>query len=138
LFTPNPYPASTNLGWLKIPFLRGLSDFGTRLGLGMRRPDHLRHTQTGEDEKLEGPASTYPVHFLKPRVALFSWRRQLLAAGEHFLRMNAWWSQPPEGLIRLAFVGGMIWAVGQSRHPPGIAYHGAEHKTINAYEPGPS
>jgi uncharacterized protein YqhQ len=42
-----------------------------------------------------------------------------------------------EGLIRLTFVLGYVWAVG---HLPDIrrvfAYHGAEHKTVHAYEHG--
>lgn len=42
-----------------------------------------------------------------------------------------------EGLIRLVFVLGYVWAVG---HLPDIrrvfAYHGAEHKTVHAYEHG--
>ena len=42
-----------------------------------------------------------------------------------------------EGLVRLAMVIGYIWAIG---HIPDVkrlfGYHGAEHKTINAYEAG--
>jgi uncharacterized protein YqhQ len=42
-----------------------------------------------------------------------------------------------EGIVRLVLVVGYIWAVG---YMPDIrrvfAYHGAEHKTINAYEGG--
>jgi uncharacterized protein YqhQ len=42
-----------------------------------------------------------------------------------------------EGIVRLVLVIGYVWAIG---HMPDIervfAYHGAEHKTINAYESG--
>ena len=48
-----------------------------------------------------------------------------------------WASNVLEGGIRLAFLLGYIWAIGRV---PEIArvfgYHGAEHKTINAYEAG--
>jgi uncharacterized protein YqhQ len=51
--------------------------------------------------------------------------------------MNAWWSNLLEGLIRLALLVGYIWAVGQIPDIRRVfAYHGAEHKTINAYEAG--
>jgi uncharacterized protein YqhQ len=48
-----------------------------------------------------------------------------------------WISSLLEGIVRLLLIVGYIWAVG---HLPDIrrvfAYHGAEHKTINAYEAG--
>src|SRR5512136_625523 len=40
----------------KIPFLRGLVLLWDALGLGMRALTLSANTQTGEDEKLEGPA----------------------------------------------------------------------------------
>ncbi len=56
---------------------------------------------------------------------------------EHFLHWNAWWSNLVEGILRLFMLVGYIWAIG---FMPDIArvfaYHGAEHKTINAYEAG--
>ncbi len=42
-----------------------------------------------------------------------------------------------EGVIRLGLVVGYIWAVGRAPEIRRVyAYHGAEHKTINAYEAG--
>jgi uncharacterized protein YqhQ len=50
---------------------------------------------------------------------------------------SAWMSNVLEGSIRLALLLGYIWGIGRV---PAIArvfgYHGAEHKTINAYEAG--
>ncbi|RPJ24214.1 MAG: DUF1385 domain-containing protein, partial [Chloroflexi bacterium] len=40
----------------KIPFLRGVIVLWDALGLGMRALTLSANTQTGEDEKLEGPA----------------------------------------------------------------------------------
>src|SRR5262249_30662991 len=42
-----------------------------------------------------------------------------------------------EGLLRLGLVAGYIWLVGQTDQGNRLfSYHGAEHKTINAYEAG--
>src|SRR5262249_36599538 len=42
-----------------------------------------------------------------------------------------------EGLIRLGLVVGYIYAVGQTKEGSRLfAYHGAEHKTVNALEAG--
>jgi uncharacterized protein YqhQ len=123
----------------KIPFLRGLVVLWDALGLGMRALTISANTQTGEDEKLEGPvlyltlgislALGIGLFFLAPAAA-----GQLT---ERFLHLNAWWSNLAEGLVRLALLVGYIWAVGRIPDIRRVfAYHGAEHKTINAYEAG--
>jgi uncharacterized protein YqhQ len=56
---------------------------------------------------------------------------------ERFLGFNSWRGNVLEGIIRLAFLIGYIWAVGQVPDIRRVfAYHGAEHKTINAFEAG--
>jgi len=56
---------------------------------------------------------------------------------ERFLGWNAWWSNLIEGVIRLLLLVGYIWAVGLLPDIKRVfSYHGAEHKTINAYEAG--
>ncbi len=123
----------------RIPFLRGLLVLWDSLGLGMRALTLSANTQTGEEEKIEGPALylTLGVSLLFG-VALFF----LLPAGvgqlsERFLGLNAWWSNVVEGILRLFLLVGYIWGIG---FMPDIrrvfAYHGAEHKAINAYEAG--
>ena len=121
----------------KIPFLRGSVMLWDALGLGMRALTISANTQTGEDEKLEGPALYATLglslafgvglFFLAPAVA-----GQLT---ENFLGWNAWWGNVAEGVIRLLLLIGYIWAVGRIPEIARVfAYHGAEHKTINAYE----
>ncbi len=123
----------------KIPFLRGLVMLWDALGLGMHALTDSANMQSGEDEKLEGPALylTIGLTFLFA-IAIFF----LVPAGvgwltEHFLHWYAWWSNLVEGILRLAMLVGYIWAIG---FMPDIArvfaYHGAEHKTINAFEAG--
>lgn len=123
----------------KIPFLRGLVMLWDALGLGMRALTISANTQTGEEERIEGPA-LYVTLFLS--LALGIGLFFLLPAGagqlaEHYLGMNSWWSNLLEGLVRLLLLIGYIWAIS---FVPDIrrvfAYHGAEHKTINAFEAG--
>jgi len=123
----------------KTPFLRGIILLWDALGLGMRALTISANTQTGEDEKLEG----WPLYLtigvsLTLGIGLFF----LLPAGvgslaEHLLGWNVWWNNLLEGVVRLLLLVGYIWAIG---FMPDIkrlfGYHGAEHKTINAYEAG--
>src|SRR5512142_866889 len=123
----------------KIPFVRGVILLWDALGLGMRALTIAANTQTGEDEKLEGPALYITLGFaLLFGIGLFF----LLPAGlgsltERFLGFSVWWSNVVEGILRLALLVGYIWLIG---FMPDIrrlfGYHGAEHKTINAYEAG--
>jgi uncharacterized protein YqhQ len=124
---------------VKIPFVRGIVGLWDALGLGMRALTISANTQTGEDEKLEGPALYLTLFIsLSIGVALFFLAPAAVGQlGEHFLRINSWWSNLMEGLIRLALLVGYIWAVGLIPDIRRVfAYHGAEHKTINAYEDG--
>jgi uncharacterized protein YqhQ len=123
----------------KIPFLRGIIMLWDALGLGMHALTVSANTQTGEDEKLEGwPLFLTITVSLTLGVGLFF----LLPAGvgslaEHFLGWNVWWNNLLEGLIRLLLLVGYIWAIGLMPDIKRLfAYHGAEHKTINAYEAG--
>ncbi len=123
----------------RIPFLRGLVLLWDSLGLGMRFLTLSANLQTGEDEKLEGPALYLTLGLtLLLAVGIFF----LAPAGvgwlsERFLHWNAWWSNLVEGLIRLLFLIGYVWAIGFAPDIRRVfCYHGAEHKTINAYEAG--
>ncbi|HMZ06406.1 MAG TPA: DUF1385 domain-containing protein [Anaerolineales bacterium] len=126
----------------KIPFLRGVILLWDALGLGMRALTLSANTQTGEDEKLEGPALYLTLGLsLTFGIGLFF----LLPAGiggwvEHGFAQTTsalWLGNLVEGLLRLLILIGYIWAIG---FMPDIKrvfqYHGAEHKTINAYEAG--
>jgi uncharacterized protein YqhQ len=123
----------------KIPFLRGLIGLWDSLGLGMRALTISANLQTGDEQKLEGPALYLTIGFsLVIGIGLFflapAWIGQL---SEKLLGLNAWWSNLIEGLIRLVLLVLYVWGIGQL---PDIArlfaYHGAEHKTINAFEAG--
>ena len=126
----------------KMPFLRGVILLWDALGLGMRALTLSANTQTGEDEKLEGPALYLTLALsLTFGIGLFF----LLPAGiggwvEHWMSQTntaIWVGNLVEGVLRLLILIGYIWGIG---FMPDIRrvfqYHGAEHKTINAYEAG--
>ncbi len=146
-------------GIAKIPFLRGVILLWDALGLGMRALTLSANTQTGEDEKLEGAplyltlgvslAFGIGLFFLLP-AALGGWVEGLFvpaAGGGGVMPAPAlqtvatnsglWIGNLVEGVIKLALLIGYIWAIG---FMPDIkrlfGYHGAEHKTINAFEAG--
>ncbi len=49
----------------------------------------------------------------------------------------AWWGNLFEGVLRLGLLVGYIWLIGRMADIQRVfAYHGAEHKTINAFEAG--
>jgi uncharacterized protein YqhQ len=123
----------------KIPFLRGLIMLWDSLGLGMRALTDSANLQSGEDEKLEGPALylTLGLTFLVAIAIFFLAPAGVGWLSERFLHWSAWWSNLLEGILRLLLLLGYLWAIGFAPDIARVfAYHGAEHKTINAYEAG--
>lgn len=123
----------------KIPFLRGVILLWDALGLGIRALTLSANTQTGEDEKLEGPALYLTLGIsLTLGIGLFFLLPAVLGGlAERYLDWNPWLANLLEGIVRLILLIGYIWAIG---FMPDIrrlfGYHGAEHKTINAFEAG--
>jgi uncharacterized protein YqhQ len=127
-------------GIAKVPFLRGLIILWDSLILGMKYISISANYQAeSEDEKIEGGSLTLTVLLsIALAVGLFfilpTFLAELLAK---LLHSSALGTNVIEGLVRLVILVGYIWVIGLS---PDIArvfsYHGAEHKTINAYEDG--
>jgi len=123
--------------WMKIPFLRGLVGLWDALILGIRFLTISANTQTGENEKLEG----FPLYLTLASSLLIGIGVFFLApAGvgqltETYLGWTSFASNLLEGILRLILLIVYIWAIG---YMPDIRrvfqYHGAEHKTINAFE----
>jgi uncharacterized protein YqhQ len=95
-------------------------------------------TETQKESLFSDPAAWGTMAFsLGLGVALFFLLPALLAKWLDPLIDSALLSNLVESLIRLALVLGYVWAVG---FVPDIgrvyAYHGAEHKTVHAYEAG--
>ena len=122
-----------------IPFLRGLVLLWDSLGLGSRFLTISANLQTGEDEKIEGPAVyltlggafilAIGIFVLLPS-AFGQWVEQAF-------KLNFWVANLIEAVLRLVLAIGYIWAIGRMADIQRVfQYHGAEHKTINAYEAG--
>lgn len=123
----------------KVPFLRGLVVLWDSLDLGMRYLTLSANVQTGEDERLEGPILyltlaisiifAVGIFFLAP--ALIS---GLLA---RYLLVSPWVINLFEGFLRLILLIVYLWGIGKMPDINRVfMYHGAEHKTINAFEAG--
>lgn len=122
----------------KVPFLRGLIILWDALGLGTKYLTKSANFQTeDEKEKIEGPA-LYLTLIISLAVAmgLFFLTPALLGkALEQWLGFSHVVQNLIEGLIRLVFVIAYIWGIGQMADIRRVfSYHGAEHKTINAFE----
>lgn len=135
---------------IKIPFLRGLTMLWDALGLGMKSilfsAEVALEEESGVLEEGETPHSIFEkpsdvgaillsltlaigLFFVLPTV-LSTFIEQWLNVQDNLLLANM-----IEGVIRLTILVGYVWAIGLI---PDIrrlyGYHGAEHKTINAYE----
>lgn len=123
----------------KIPFLRGLIGLWDALGLGIRYLTLSANVQTGEDEKIEGPMLylTMAVSMIFA-IGLFFLAPALVSALiARFVEMSPWVGNLLEGVFRLVMLIVYLWAIGKMPDIKRVfMYHGAEHKTINAYEDG--
>jgi len=123
----------------RIPFLRGLIMLWDALGLGMKALMMSADVATEEEEvSLSGPAAwgTVAVSVIIA-MSLFMALPSFLAGLAAPYLPAEWIVSLLEGIVRLFLIVGYIWAIG---YIPDIqrvfAYHGAEHKTIHAYEAG--
>lgn len=123
--------------WIKIPFVRGLVALWDALGLGMRFLTMSANIQTGEEEKLDSKDLVLSVgtSMLIAAAIFFAAPAFIGHLSEIYLGFSSFASNMVEGLIRLGAIIGYIWLVGKMPEIARVfAYHGAEHKTINAYE----
>ena len=122
---------------MKIPFLRGVIGLWDALGLGTRMLTKAANYQTGEDEKLEGSSLFFTLLFsLSMAVVLFFILPAFVAGKlDQALKLGVWWGNVIEGILRLIILVVYLALVGRMAEiKRTFMYHGAEHKTINAYE----
>ena len=121
----------------KVPFLRGLIVLWDALVLGTRYLTLSANLQSGDDEKIEG-LPLYATLGLSFTIAILFFAiipAALAHLFEIYVLGEQWISNLIEGIIRLLIVVGYIWAIGKMPDIQRVfAYHGAEHKTINAFE----
>ena len=125
--------------WMQVPFVRGVLGLWDSLSLGVRGLNYSARVANGEPGDLQrgadwgslfvGVGFALLLFFLLP--AGLSWMVELWAP------LGGWWSNLLEGVVRLAVLAGYMRAVGSIPEVARVfAYHGAEHKTINAFEAG--
>jgi uncharacterized protein YqhQ len=123
----------------RIPFLRGLLGLWDALGLGYRSLTYSANVAGGEDVKFEGPVAwgTIGLSLALGLGLFFLAPAGLSQFAERAIGINPWWGSVLEGLLRLGIIVGYLWLIGRV---PDIrrlfGYHGAEHKTIHAFEAG--
>jgi uncharacterized protein YqhQ len=125
--------------WKTWPFLRGIFGLWDTLNLGMRALNYSANVALGESEFKVGPAQMAGVvaASLLFAVALFFVVPLLLVQVIRQSVVASWLQVLLEGLLRLGIVLLYFIAVGQMRDIKRVfAYHGAEHKAVNALEAG--
>jgi uncharacterized protein YqhQ len=123
--------------WIKVPFVRGVVALWDALGLGMRFLTMSANLQAGENEKIEGKSLvlTLAASLLIAAGLFFAAPAFVGHLSERFLGFSHLAGNLVEGLVKLTFMIAYIWGVGRMPEIGRVfAYHGAEHKTINAYE----
>jgi uncharacterized protein YqhQ len=120
----------------RIPFVRGLSMLWDALGLGMRALMYSANVAAGEvGAEFKGPLAWgtmavslifgLGIFFLAPKWISTAFDSSLGHLGSAIV----------EGVVRLLIFIGYIWLISRMDDIRRVfAYHGAEHKTINAYE----
>lgn len=123
----------------KVPFLRGLLVLWDALVLGVRALAFSANIQAGEEEQIDDRAMALTlfaslvlgvgVFFVLP-AALVAWLEGLTSLNPFTINLI-------EGLIRLLLLVAYIGLIGRVPDIRRVyGYHGAEHKTINAFEAG--
>lgn len=127
--------------WAQLPLLRGLTLLWDTMGLGVRALTYSAHVSVADEAQpvaFEGPAvwgtlafsllAAVGIFFVLPSFVVGLFDAQI---GSDVL------TNILEGAVRLFFLVGYLVVAGRV---PDVArvfqYHGAEHKTINAYEAG--
>jgi uncharacterized protein YqhQ len=123
---------------LRKPFLRGVIVLGQSLAIGTRALLIAANRSVEEEEQLTRRQVGISLAlamllfigvFIVGPTALFSWFQDEVGSGV--------WTHVLEGLFRVALFVGYLWLIGRTKDIHRVfEYHGAEHKTIAAFEHG--
>lgn len=120
----------------RIPLVRGVMVLGESLSLGMRALGWSARVAGEEDEEIGGPAMVLSmVVALAFAIGLFvlvpTFIGKWVAQGNEVVLATV------ETIVRVGLFVGYVWAIGRWEDIARVyQYHGAEHKTIHAYEHG--
>ncbi len=128
-----------NSAWFRVPFLRGIGMLGDTLVLGIRTLMFSADVALGEEDvEFSGPIAWGTIAFsFAIAIGLFFVLPLVLVNLLDRYIASALVSNLVEGGIRLGLFLAYVWAIS---FIPDIrrvfAYHGAEHKAVNALESG--
>jgi uncharacterized protein YqhQ len=121
---------------LRKPFLRGVIVLGQSLAIGMRALMVAANQSVDDEEQLTSRQIGVSLAiamllfigvFILGPTTLFTWVEGRLGKGVPLL--------VGEGVFRVALFVGYLWLIGRTKDIHRVfEYHGAEHKTIAAYE----
>jgi uncharacterized protein YqhQ len=140
VFQDRELNASRRTRWAQIPLLRGIQMLGDALLIGMWALSFSANASAGEaEEQISKQQMIVLVAIsLSLSIGLFFVAPLLIAS---FAAQSLGWGvlarEALEGLLRLLIFVGYLLLVRRSRDIRRVfAYHGAEHKAVNAYEAG--
>ena len=121
----------------RIPFVRGVATLYDTFSLGIRALYRSARISTGQEhEPITRAEIAISAATITAAAAVFFTGPVLLTSwlGRHG---SDWYEVLAEGALRLAMLVGYIWFVGRLPEVKRVfAYHGAEHRTIHAWEHG--
>jgi uncharacterized protein YqhQ len=121
----------------QAPFIRGLIILWDSLVIGMKYLTISANVQANEDEKIGGTGITLAVLISISFAILFFFVMPVFITSliANFFQFNPFSTNLLEGLIRLITIILYLWLISFMPEIKKVfGYHGAEHKTINAYE----
>lgn len=123
----------------RMPFLRGVMVLVESLSLGFRALSWSAQRAGEEDEEItRAQAIGTMVFAVVFALALFI-LLPAFAAGflKRYFDDSSLWFVILDGILRIVLIVGYIWAISRAKEIQRVfMYHGAEHKTIYAYEAG--
>ena len=125
----------------RIPFFRGIMVLGESLSLGFRALSwsaRKAEQEEGAEEIKSGHIAVAMAFALVFFLGVFMILPLLAARGiERLLGESTLLFNVLDSVLRLGMFVGYIWAIGRSKDIKRVfEFHGAEHKTIHAYEAG--
>jgi uncharacterized protein YqhQ len=123
--------------WSKVPLVRGVMTLAESLALGFKALSWSANKQVPEEERLSPKAIGWTMGVaLLFFMGIFILLPAFGARGlNRWLPLEGFWLHAAEGALRLSLFIGYILLVGRLADIRRVfEYHGAEHKTIAAYE----
>jgi uncharacterized protein YqhQ len=122
----------------KLPLLRGLALLAEQMHLGMKSLIWSAGVNAGDQDIQIGRREIgISIAIALAFSLLLFIGLPLLGAGFAVKRSGSFWFVVVEGLIRVVLILGYLWLIAMLKDVRRVfQYHGAEHKTINAFEAG--